>query len=157
MAKMLKQISFLFLLFFSISSYAADTVYVQSIKAKLYQTPDFKGNVVKLAVRGDKFSILEKKGNWYKISDDNNNYWVARLLVSKRKPLNKISVLANDTSSLKNNARRRASSVVTAGAARGLTADSRLRANEDSDTDYFSLRKIEAISVSDQDLQQFNN
>lgn len=153
---MLKQIGFLLLFLFSINSFAADTVYVQSIKAKLYQSPDFKADVVKLAARGDKFSLLEKKGSWYKVSDKKNSYWVARLLVNKREPLSKISVLTDNTSSLKNNARRRASSVVTAGAARGLTADSRLRANEDSDADYFSLRKIEAISISDQDLQQFN-
>lgn len=153
---MFRHLSLLFLFMLSFNGYALESIYIQSIKAKLYQAPSFKSNIVKVAKRGNKLNLLEKKGSWYKVSDNEDSYWVSRLLVSKTKPLDRVSVLSNVNESLKINARVRSSSVIVAAAARGLTADSRKRENEDSEADYYSLRKIEVISISEQEIQQFN-
>jgi uncharacterized protein YgiM (DUF1202 family) len=137
-----------------VASFAQETVYVQSLKAKLLAAPAFNAGVVAEANRGDAAKVLEIQDRWYKVQLGDKSGWLSRLVVSDHAPLNKATALdeqhTGDVS-----ARRRASVATTAGAARGLTADDRLRASQSGLTNYVALEKVEKLTVSEQEALDF--
>lgn len=150
----MKQISLVFALLAGLSSTAlAETLYVQSLKAKLLAEPAFKARVVASVNKGAALNVLQYKGRWCQVSSGEHSGWVSRFVLADHPPLNKITVLGGERE-IEQNARRRASAVTTAGAARGLSAEQRRRGQVQG-ANYPALEKVEAIAISDEEAFRF--
>ena len=150
----IRRCTLFFALALPLTATAQETVYVQSLKAKLLSAPAFNATVVAEADRGDAAAVLETQARWYKVQLGNHSGWLSRLVVSDHAPLNKTTALdAAHTGDI--SARRRASVATTAGAARGLAADDRLRASQSGLTNYVALEKVEQLTVSEQEALDF--
>lgn len=137
------------------ASALAETLYVQSLEAKLLQEPKFSAAVAAKLAQGTEVSVLATEGRWYKVSDGSSTGWLSKFLLAEHPPLKKITVLEASEEGLDSeNVRRRASAVTTAGAARGLASDDRRRAQDDS-ADYSALREMEEYSLKETEVSQF--
>jgi uncharacterized protein YgiM (DUF1202 family) len=154
MKKLLTTLSFL--LGFSASLYAANTMmYIQSTKASLQSAPSFGSSSLLSLEKGAQVEVIEIKGRWVKIKTGTQEGWVSKFLVSEQPPLKKkVTILKEDAPDM-DNARRRASAVTTAGAARGLSADNRDRSNDSQFTNYRDLEKVEKMDINEKELEKF--
>ncbi len=145
------------LLGISTSLYAANTVmYIQSTKASLQSAPSFSSSSVVTLEKGLQVEVLEAKGRWIKVKAGQQEGWVSKFLLNEQPPLQKkVTILKEDAPDIGNAARRRASAVTTAGAARGLSADSRDRSNDSQFTNYKDLEKVEEMGVNEKELEKF--
>jgi len=141
---------------FSSSTIFAQTVYyVQSLKAKVMWEPSFKAAVMREVPKGQALTGLAKEGNWIKVKIDFETGYVSSLVVSKQPPLNRVSLIKAEGQDIRQGVRRRASSYTSAAAARGLTQEGRKRLSKEEKADYFSLEKIESITVSREAVEKF--
>ncbi len=142
--------------FIPFAAAAAESVYVQSAKARIMKEPNFTSTEVGTAKRGDKLQVVEKGDGWTKISSEKAAGWVNVLCISESPPLENEGVMkgAKDIGSM---SRRRASAVTSAAASRGLTEAERKRLSEGGALDYKSLMWAEnvAYSVTDKDVDAF--
>ena len=152
---MLKRILGLALLVHLSTAVAAGTAYVHSLKAPLLAAPQFGAKTVDTLKRGDKLVVTESRAHWYQVRADGHTGWVATLLVGEQPPVQRRSYITGNGPEIRKNARRRASAVTTAGAARGLADTSRARLNGDQASDYTSLAVVEAYKTPDDQALQF--
>lgn len=135
------------LVFFSPASgaFAAEKpLYVKSLVAKVYQAPDFGSKVVASVPRGEAVTLVEAKQQWSLVKRAELSGWVSTMMLSDAPPLNTGSVFSGEEHDLSKGARRRASSVATSGASRGLVSEERQRLEEvGTKADYATLQKIE--------------
>ena len=144
------------LLFSMGTAFAADLLYVQSSKAKIFSSPSFQGQLVVTANKGDSLTPLETSGQWVKISYQQHTGWISSLLVNSKPPQEKITVIKDqDSDAQKDDVRRRASSSASAAAARGLRQDERARASDQSQTNYPAVEKMEATKINEKDVETF--
>lgn len=134
---------------------ADNTYFVQSAKAKLLETPNFKARVVTSVNRGSHLTAIEKSGSWVKVKFNDQVGWVSRLVLSSKPPINRSSVLTGEAGEQKNKARRRASSTATAAATRGLRSEGRTRASDEQMSDYNALKQVESIQVDKDEVLKF--
>ncbi len=134
----------------------AETFYVKSLKAKMFSEPSLVSKVVKELKRGDAVEVLKSKGNWYYVDYKGVKGWIYSLLVGKDKPMGKVSLIFDEKKSEVIRARERSSSNITAAAARGLTGDFRRRNKGKYVSDYISLRKMESIEITDEEIEKFS-
>ena len=155
----MKKILFFMLIisFFTSSVYAADALYVQSVKAKLLSGAKFSSQAVGVVKRGDKLEVIKSEGRWYQVTTGSLTGWVNKLCVGERPPMAKISVIKGNKFDLGGKARKRVSSFTSAGAARGLTPAERKRLNSQSLADYQSLRELEELAgkITEQEIEEF--
>lgn len=142
------------LLVFLPLSAGAETVYVQSAKAKLLSKPHFNAEVVAEVVKGKPLDLIESQDRWLHVKTGTHTGWVSKFLVSDHMPVNKITILEGDET-IDTNVRRRASVVTTAGAARGLAGEDRQRASQAGLTNYVALRRMEALKIGEQEAMAF--
>ncbi len=135
---------------------AEDVVYVQSFKAKVLSAPSFKAKVLGEAVKGSKLVSLGKTGNWVKVSIAAQEGYVSSLLVSSRPPLDRQRLIKSEDTEIAYGVRRRASTFTSAAAARGLTHEDRKRASADEEVDYNAVAKMEAFSVTEDEVAKFS-
>lgn len=154
MYKHLKNLLFLAIVTFLIAA-GTDTLFVQSTKAKIMESPSFRAKIVATAHKGEELTVLGKKGRWYQVSIDGKKGWISRLLVSQTPPMKKVSVFAKADKDISTKARRRASVMTTAAAARGLAEDDRKRLGAETKVDYAAIEKVDAISVSESETDAF--
>ncbi|MGA1868214.1 MAG: SH3 domain-containing protein [bacterium] len=142
---------------FSSVLYASDVLYVQSAKAKIYGSPQFNSRLVGEVKKGDTLEVIMTKDRWYRVKNGELRGWINSLCVSKNKPIDKITVIQDNPIDLENNARRRASTVTSAAAARGLTDEDRHRLSDKKEADYILLKELEefAKTITDQDIEKF--
>jgi uncharacterized protein YgiM (DUF1202 family) len=134
----------------------AESLYVQSTKAKILDNPSFQGAVVVTAEKGDSVTLIERTDKWVKVSFKDKQGWVSALLVGPKPPADKVTIIKDgDNANEKENVRRRASSSASAAAARGLRQDERARANEEGQTNYPALEKVEATKVDAKEVDEF--
>lgn len=144
------------LLFTTATAFAADTVYVQSSKAKIFANPSFQAQLLATASKGEPLTLLETTDQWVKVSYQKYTGWVPSLLVNSKPPQDKITVIkGQDGPAQKDDARRRASASSSAAAARGLRQDERARASDQSQTNYPAVEKMEANKVNEKDVDTF--
>ncbi len=136
-------------------AFAQQAYYVQSIKAKIMAEASFKAKMIAEVGRGYKLTGLGKEGSWTKVKYGSLTGFIPSLLVSVNPPLQRQSIIKGEESALQQNVRRRASTYTSAAAARGLTADDRRRLSKDEKVDYESLEQLEAIIVSESEIQKF--
>ena len=131
-------------------------LYVQSSKAKMMAQPKFSAEVVSTLQQGTELELIEREKRWVYVQEGGQTGWVSSFLLSKQPPLKKISVLENrEAQNLEDSARRRASAVTTAGAARGLSAEDRKRANAQNKADFLALEQVEDFQLSASEVQSF--
>lgn len=147
---------FLVLLFFLLAGavQAEELVYVRGLKADIYAEPSFAAPQVATFAKGAEMVKLEERPRWYRVRYREVTGWVAKLLISTQPPAARIGAIRADTE-IGAGARRRASAVATAGAARGLAADDRRRLSADNTTDYNALSYMEGIDPSEEEVVEF--
>ena len=134
---------------------AQTTYYVQSAKAKIMSAPSFKAATLGEASRGTKLTFLKKEGTWVKLSYYGKEGYVASILVSPYPPLAQAGMIKAEDTDLQQGVRRRASTYTSAAAARGLAQDDRQRLSRDEKVDYGGLEKVEAFTVSPDEVTRF--
>jgi hypothetical protein len=133
----------------------ADSIFVQARQAELRSEPGFDQPVVAELVRGTELTRVGERGRWLRVRTDAAEGWVFRFLVANHAPVEKQTVLGDSGESVGEGARRRASQVTTAGAARGLTAAERKRLSHAGGADYQALERLEAMAISDAEVRRF--
>jgi hypothetical protein len=151
-------LSLLFTVAMASIAIGSQNVYVQSKSAKIMSNPSFKSEIVGKAERGDALKITETGKGWYKVEHGSISGWVNRLNVSKKPPMNKVSVIDKAGESIELKARRRSSAVTSAAAARGLSEQERKRKSSDDEADFTNLRKLENLTrqIPEEDVEKFN-
>ena len=71
------------------------------------------------------------------------------------RPLERQSIIKGEERDIKQSVRRRASTYTSAAAARGLAQDDRRRLSTEEKVDYGGLEKMEAFSVSSEEVSRF--
>lgn len=135
--------------------FAAEKVYVQSVRANVLSGPAFSAQVVSVAPKGSEMNAAFVSGNWYRVSYNGKNGWVSKYQVSKNPPMKQISFFDRIGNYFnQDDARRRASRTTVVGAVRGLSED-----GENSDqmeaVDYKALEKMNNMSVDEQVVLRF--
>jgi hypothetical protein len=134
---------------------AEETLYVQSVKAKVMSAPAFKSATLGTVGKGHRFVVLGKERSWVRVRYDFQAGFVSALLLSPRPPMDRVALIRAGDSDIAQGVRRRASTYTSAAAARGLTADDRRRLNRDEKADYGSLEKIESFTLGHEDVAKF--
>lgn len=134
---------------------AQETIYVQSVKAKVLSAPSFKASVLGEASRGTRLSSIGREGSWVKVSYYGRDGYVAAILLSASPPMAKNTMIRAGDSEFQQGVRRRASTYTSAAAARGLAADDRRRLSGEDKFDYDGLARVENYTVSDAELAKF--
>ncbi|MDH5258364.1 MAG: SH3 domain-containing protein [Gammaproteobacteria bacterium] len=137
------------------SAFAEDVMYVMSARAKLLSSPSFGSKTIENVTKGERIIAVEKKANWYKVLYNDKTGWVSRLSVSSHPPLKRTRRMAQADTKLQNNSRRRASSVSTTAAVRGLTDIDRSRVSNNEQMDYASVELMEKFEITDSDVVAF--
>jgi uncharacterized protein YgiM (DUF1202 family) len=136
---------------------AAETLYVQSLKAELKTEPNFKAKTAATAMKGEPLTVIGKSSTWYKVSRQGKEGWVFRYVVAAKPPMGKVSTLAQDARELDKGARRRASVVTTTAAVRGLSAEDRARNSRNSMINFDALEKMDNMVINDNEAIAFLN
>lgn len=134
---------------------AEEIIYVMSARAKILSSPAFGSTTVKNVLKGEKLVSVEKNNNWYKVKLGEKTGWLSRLSVSYHPPMKRKRRMASVDKKLQNNSRRRASSVSTTAAIRGLQNIDRSRASSKEVMDFASLERMEAIQIADSEVFAF--
>ncbi len=134
-------------------SFASEILYVQSLKAPLLSEPKLGSKELASIRKGESLKVIEKREGWFKVEYKNTQGWVSSLLLSNQEPMGKVSVFEEDKS-LKETARRRASSYTTAAAARGLLED-RARVSQKYMLDLSSIKWLEGIKIEEEEVLKF--
>jgi len=154
----MKKLTFLlaFLISIPLTTFAADEyLYVMSARAKILSSPVFGSKTLDNVLKGQKVTNLEKHANWFKVKHNGQVGWMSRLAVSNHPPLKRKRRIASEDSKLLNNSRKRASTVSTTAAVRGLKNIDRSRVNNKDVMDFASLEKIERQAVDQDELYSF--
>lgn len=134
---------------------AQETLYVQSVKAKVLSAPSFKSRVLGEASRGTRLSSIGRDGSWVKVSYYGKEGYVAAILLSASPPMAKHTMIKAGDSEFQQGVRRRASTYTSAAAARGLAADDRRRLSGEDKLDYDGLERVEKFMVSEAEMTKF--
>ncbi len=104
--------------------YAAETLYIQSRQAALFSAPHFDSNKLLVLPQGAAVMPLEDQPQWVKVQVNEKIGWLSKYLLANHPPLEQpASPLEKSSIDLSGSARIGASTVTTAGAARGLKED----------------------------------
>ena len=145
----------LLLLLWAGSALAQSTVFVQSRAANITESPNFGATVKAELVRGQQLEVLSTEGAWYRVRWDGHEGWIPKLLVAGHVPMQRATVVTGEEISVKDSARRRASNMTTAGAARGLAGEDRRRTSQDNAADYEAVLEMESYSLEESDVDSF--
>jgi len=146
----------LFLGFATWSAFAG-VLYVQSVSTKMMSERSFKSKPITDLKRGDKLESSKSEGGWYKVKSGSFEGWVHRLSVSRNRPMAKISLVTQASPKIGNKARKRASAITSAAAARGLSDSDRKRTSDRDKPEFGKLKNLEdsAGEISDSEVVHF--
>jgi uncharacterized protein YgiM (DUF1202 family) len=153
--RFLQFVMILLSVFFATALCAQTEYYVQSVKAKVMSGPSFKSGLISEISRGYKLTSSGREGSWIKVRISDKEGYVSSLLVSTHPPFEKTEVIKGGDAEIKQGVRRRASSYTSAAAARGLARDDRRRLSKEEKIDYESLEKVEAFTLSSEEVARF--
>ena len=131
------------------TAWGTQTVYVQSLEARIMAAPNFNAIVIAKVKRGIALQVREQTDDWVKVRYANATGWLPRLLVSDTAPLNEVTLINGGEQAITHSVRRRASAVTTGGATRGLAEDERRRPSGDLIQDYAAVDKMESTNIDD--------
>ncbi len=130
-------------------SHAEDILYVMSKRAKILSSPEFGSKTIVNVLKGEKLVTVDKNTNWYKVKYEDKTGWLSRLSVSYHPPMKRKRRIASVDRKLLENSRRRASSVSTTAAIRGLSQIDRSRGEGQDAMDFASLERMENVQIED--------
>jgi len=137
-----------------ICGYAADKIYVQSVRANVLSGPAFSAQIVSVAPKGSEMKAEFVSGNWYRVSYNGKSGWVSKYQVSSEQPMKKVSFFGRIGDFFKkDDARRRASRTTVVGAVRGLSAED--GSDQVEAVDYKALEKMNKMSVDEKVVLRF--
>jgi hypothetical protein len=138
--------------FHSVSN--AETVYISSKQAKIYQEGNFSSQLVGKLKKSDSVEVVESKGIWIRVKNDNLSGWVTKYSVTSSPPIEiKVSIFARIKNFFRNeNKRERIDLVSTAGGVRGLSEG---EDGFDNSKNYEAVEQMESIVVSAEEVDQF--
>ncbi len=156
---MKKALLLLMLLMIVLPSFASaeEYLYVMSKRAKLLSDPVFGSKTIDNLSKGEKMVNLEKQNNWFKVEYAGSVGWVSRLSVSAHPPLKRSRRIASNDNKLQENSRRRASTVSTTAAVRGLKEVERSRLNEKNTMDFAAVARMESLIIPDAEVYAFSD
>ena len=132
----------------------ANPLYVQSLKGELFARPAFDAATVISVRRGDALTPVQLKGAWYEVRFSGKQGWMPKLLLADRPPMKTVTVFTGKERGLEQSARVRASTVPTAGAARGLSSD-RQRVTDSGGANFSAVDRMDALNISEADALAF--
>lgn len=138
----------------------AETAYVHSSQADVYTEPALSAHKSTRLFNGDKVTIVNRKGSWCEIEHEaGKGYIYAFLLKSepvktKSRLYSRLRSFFHKIESISSKSRRRPSSYTATAAARGLR-DKRRHFAELYNSDYDTLEKFEAITISEDEALAF--
>jgi len=136
------------------SSLFAESLYVQSNKARILSEPAFNAPILLTVEKGTELKLLESQKRWAKVQWGDSEGWVSTLLVKRDPPIEKISVIGSDEVTIEGTTRRRASEVATAGATRGLNDSEDI--SGDLFSDYEELNMMESLFIDSEIVFDFS-
>lgn len=144
---------FMLLLLLS-SAQAADSMYVNSKKIKLYQQPNYNSAVVTQLEKGDQLEVVQQQDKWIQVKHATLSGWVPGYSLTSSKPAEESVSFFNRIKSffMSDNKRSRVSTISTAGGIRGLSEEEGESAGQ---KDYEALQKMERMTVSDEEVEKF--
>lgn len=138
----------------------AYTAYVHSSQADVYTKPALSAPKSTRLIKGDKVTVLNQKGSWCEIEHDAGKGYIYVFLI-KKEPVktkdrlySRLRSFFHKIESISSKSRRRPSSYTATAAARGLR-DKRQHFAEIYNSDYDTLEKFEAITISDDEALAF--
>jgi hypothetical protein len=140
-------------LWLALNSVHAETFFVHSAKAPLFESAAFNSPRLQTLVKGDEVTILELQKRWVNVQFGDQQGWVPALLVNAEPPIDKVNLVGSDSITIEGEARRRASAVATAGATRGLAEGDGAQGLA---SDYSELQLMEGIDVTDAQIDAFS-
>lgn len=149
---------FLILIFYATNAFATQ-LYVKSVRAKILSKPSFRSKIVGIAKRGAIVEEIKRRGKWvevkYKTTKGLRKGWVSKYLVSTKRPMKRVSLLARG-GSLQKTSRRRASAFTSVAAARGLTDYDRARVGRKGyAVDFAALDRMDKINITEDEALKF--
>lgn len=141
--------------FYAAVLHAEPVYYVQSASAKILLESSFKSKVIAEVGKGQMLTSTGQQGSWIKVKFNGKEGYVPSLLLSTHPPLEKTMVIKAEDSEITQGVRRRASSFTSAAAARGLTKEDRERGDVEEGVDMQALKKMESLTVTDDEIKQF--
>lgn len=136
------------------SAQAADSMYVNSKKVKLYQQPNYNAEVVTQLRKGDELQVIRQQEKWMQVRHAALTGWVPGYSVTTSKPAEENISFFNRIKSffMSDNKRSRVSTISTAGGIRGLSEE---EGESSGNKDYEALQKMEKMIVSDEEVEKF--
>ena len=139
---------------FTQQAQAAETAYISSKQAKIYQEANFKSEIVAELKQNDALEVIENKGLWIQVKKGFVTGWVSKYSITTSQPFTKkISIFDRIKSFFRNDSKRdRVSIVSTVGGVRGLSDD---ESEASGNKDYQSVEEMESLEVSDEEVDNF--
>lgn len=138
-----------FTLLTSLPALAAE-VFVLSEEAPLLEAPQFNAKTLSQSLKGSALTVVSEQSNWLEVEYHGGTAWVSRWLVGTAPPQERVTHLDGELDS--DEVRRRASSVATAGAIRGLSEG---ETELGGDTDFAELEQMESLTPNANELADF--
>lgn len=138
----------------------AYTAYVHSAQADVYSRPALSSHKSTRLIKGDKVSVVNRKGSWCEIEHAAGKGYIYAFLLkkepvqTKNRLYSRLRSFFHKIESISSKSRRRPSSYTATAAARGLR-DKRQHFAELYNSDYDTLEKIEAITISEDEALAF--
>lgn len=156
----MKLVYILLIIFTSaLKAFAAETVFVNALKVKIYSEAKSSSSVLAESNRGDSLTVSGADGNWLHVSVKGQTGWISKLFTSKTPPL-KSDDLSKFNSLDKDKVGRVRLNYENKGAARGLT-DSGPRVSRNSyESDqkkYEAIQFIENQKTDADTIKKFQN
>ena len=133
---------------------SAETAYVSSKEAKIYQEANFNSAMVAELKQNDALQVIDNKGLWIQVKSGVITGWISKYSVTTTEPIaQKISIFDRIKSFFRSDSRRdRVAIVSTVGGVRGLSED---ESDASGKKDYKSVEKMESLEVSDEEVNKF--
>jgi hypothetical protein len=128
-------------------------MYVRSAKAFMLDSPKYKAERIFKLIKGTSVEELIRKGTWVKIKLKGKEGWLPKMVLSKKPPKKRISLLSQKVD-IASKARKRASRYSSTAAVRALTSG-RQRLNTVDAPDFEALRDIERLEINEQEAIDF--
>ena len=142
-------------LMFTSSAFSEESLYIQPFKAKIFAKPSIASEVLGSVDSGFKFVSTGKEGSWVKLFFKGKQGFIPAVQTAKTPPLGKSAAQGLESApKLGARSRTSSSSAVVAGM-KGLTYEDRARVTKGERSDFEALDKVDAMTVSPDELKQF--
>lgn len=137
------------------SAIAAESLYVQPFQARVYSKPTLASAPLATVDSGFQFVPIGKEGNWLKLTFNGKPGFIPAVQTAQTPPLGTKSGQKESTAPKLTARTRTSSSATVVAGMKGLTYEDRARMSSSERSDYETLDKIEALTITPDELNQF--